>query len=139
MRGQISLDLILAITIGFFAIGAVIAVNGQIGEMQEEASVRQQLHDIGNGLASVISNSAVMNDADSANIYFNIPALLVPGEETPQSCAIEIANGQIDLSYDLYDLETGIATPVDVTKYYVDPKMNVPASVKCGEILTITT
>ena len=39
MRGQISLDLILAITVGFFAIGAVFAVNAQIGEMQTDASI----------------------------------------------------------------------------------------------------
>ena len=61
MRGQISLDLILAITIGFFAIGAVIAVNAQIGEMQTEASIRQQLNGIGDSLATVISNSAVLS------------------------------------------------------------------------------
>ena len=143
MRGQISLDLILAITIGFFAIGGVIAVSAQIGEMQTEASIRQQLNDIGNGVAAVISNSAVLNDADSASISFNVPALLVPGEETPQPCAIRIAGGTITLTYEIFDLETGISTSVTVTKYYIDPEvglqpMDVPDNAECGGPLIIT-
>ncbi len=141
MRGQISLDLILAIAIGFFVIGAVIAVNAQIGEMQTEASIRQQLNDIGNGLASVISNSAVLNDSTTAGVYFDIPKLLVPGEETPQPCNITIGSGVIDLSYDIFDLETGISSEVKVTKYYyVEPTgtMDIPGSVECGGRLAIT-
>ena len=139
MRGQISLDLILAITIGFFAMGAVIAVNAQIGEMQTEASIRQQLNDIGNGLASVISNSAVLNDATTATLSFDVPALLVPGEETLQPCTITISAGAITLTYNIFDLETGIDTPVEVTKHYVDPQgMTVPESAECGGRLEIT-
>ena len=141
MRGQISLDLILAITIGFFAIGAVIALSAQIDEMQTEASIRQQLNDIGNGLAAVISNSAVLNDATTASIDFDVPSLLVPGEEKPQPCTIEInkTDGTIILSYDVFDLETGTSTPVEVTKYYVNPPgMTVLGNVKCGGMLSIT-
>ena len=139
MRGQISLDLILAITIGFFAIGAVIAVSAQIGEMQTEASIRQQLNDIGNGVAAIISNSAVLNDAKTASIYFDVPFLLVPGEEKPQPCNITIGSGTITLIYNIFDLETGISTPIVVTKHYVDPPgMTVPNSVKCGGRLYIT-
>lgn len=139
MRGQISLDIILAITIGFFAIGAVIAVSAQIGEMQTQASIRQQLHDIGNGLAAVISNSAVLNDADTASVYFDIPFLLVPGEENPQPCSITIAGGVINLSYAIFELETGNVEVINATKRYVDPPgMTVPGSVECGGILAIT-
>ncbi len=140
MRGQISLDLILAITIGFFAIGGVIAINAQIGEMQTEASVRQQLDNIGNGLAAVISNSAVLNDATTASIYFDIPFLLVPGEEKPQPCKITIGSGTITLTYNIFDLETGTSSPVEITKYYVDPEpeMTVSNSVECGGRLDIT-
>ena len=143
MRGQISLDLILAITIGFFAIGAVIAVSTQLGEMQTEASIRQQLNNIGNGVAAIISNSAVFNDATAANIDFDIPFLLVPGEEKPQPCAIKIneTTGVITLSYDIFDLETETSSEIKVKKYYyVEPTgtMNIPVSAECGERLTIT-
>ncbi len=139
MRGQISLDLILAITIGFFAIGAVIAVNAQIEEMQTEASIRQQLNDIGNGVASIISNSAVLNDADSASVYFDIPLLLIPGEGKPQPCAITIAGGVINLSYEIFDLATGTSETINVTKrYVVPPGMTVPGNVECGGMLSIT-
>ena len=139
MRGQISLDLILAIAIGFFAIGAVIAVNAQIGEMQTQASIRQQLNDIGNGLAAVISNSAVFNDFATANISFNVPSLLVPGEEKPQPCEITIAGGVINLSHEIFDLETGSSEVTNVTtRYVVPPAMTVPGSVECGGTLTIT-
>ncbi len=141
MRGQISLDLILAITIGFFAIGGVIAVNTQIGEMQSQASIRQQLNNIGNGLSAVISNSAVLNDSATASIYFDVPFLLVPGEETPQPCTIAIddTTGTITLFYNIFDLETGTSTQVNVTKQYVvPPLMKVPTEIECGERLAIT-
>ena len=146
MRGQISLDFILAVAIGFFAIGAVIAVSTQIGEMQTEASVRQQLHDIGNGLASVISNSAVLNDSETASVYFDVPYLLVPGEETQQKCSITIGKtcdeteaSAICLSYDFFDLETGLSRTIKAEKRYVNPPlMDLPGSVECGERLAIT-
>jgi len=138
MRGQISLDLILAIAIGFFAIATILAVNAQIGEMQTQASIRQQLNDIGNGLAAVISNSAVLNDGVAESIYFDVPFLLVPGEEKPQPCAITIAGGVINLSYEIFDLETGTSEAINVTKRYVVPSgMIMLGSVECGGTLII--
>lgn len=141
MRGQISLDFLLAITVALIAAGAILAVSGQIGQMQAQASARQQLDGIGNGLAVVISTSALLNDAGSASIDFDIPALLIAGEAKPQPCAIIIdtGNGTIWLLYEIIDLETGTTTPVNVTKHFVSPAgMNVPTSAECGGSIQIT-
>lgn len=142
MRGQISLDFILAIAVALIATGAILAVSGQIAQAQAQASARQQLDGIGNGLAAVISASAMLNEADSASIEFDIPALLVAGNARPQKCAISIdtGNGTIDLSYDLIDLETGTTTPINVTKHFVNPEGMIvsPTSAECGGSIQIT-
>lgn len=141
MRGQISLDFILAITIAFVAMGAVMAVNGNITETQKQASIRQQLDSIGNSLASVISASAALNDAQNAGVIFGIPWMLVAGEENPEKCDIKIgedcagtATNAICLSYDIIDKETGLLDErIEATKRYVTPQgMTVPASAECG-------
>ncbi len=138
MRGQISLDFILAITIALVAAGAILAVSGQIAQTQAQSSARQQLDGIGNGLAAIISYSAILNDAGSgdASVEYSIPALLVAGKANPEKCIISIdtitgtepctisintITGTIDLSYDLIDLEADTTTPVNVTKNFVNP------------------
>ena len=142
MRGQISLDIILAIAIGFIAVSSVVMIGNEITAMQTQSSVRQQLNDIGNWLSQVISSSAILGDADSASVSFAIPKILVPGEMKPQPCDIQIdkANDKIILSYEVIDLNTGDIETVSVEKGFVEPiLMNpLPDGIKCGETLTIT-
>ena len=116
MRGQISLDFILAITIALVAAGAILAVSGQIAQTQAQSSARQQLNGIGNSLAAVISYSGLLNEAgSSASITFDIPALLIAGSAKPEPCTITIdtINGTIvlqemeDLEIDPENLEGG--------------------------------
>ncbi len=142
MRGQISLDIILTIAIGFIAVSSVVMISNEITAMQTQSSLRQQLNDIGNGLAQVISRSAILDDADSAIILFDIPKILVLGETKPQPCDIQIdkINDKIILSYEVINLETGDIETVSVEKGFVEPTgMNpLPDDIKCGETLTIT-
>lgn len=142
MRGQISLDFILAITIALIAAGAILAVSGQIAQTQAQASARQQLDGIGNGLAAIISTSALLNEGDSGtDITFGIPSLLIAGEKDPKPCAISInaGNGTILLSYEILDTETGQSEQVNVEKRFVNPAgMTVPASAECGKEIQIT-
>lgn len=141
MRGQISLDFLLTIAVALIAASTIIAVSGQIAQTQAQASARQQLNGIGNSLAAVISYSALLNGAESANIEFDIPALLIAGNARPQPCAINIStdNGTIGLSYDLIDFETGTATTINATKYFVNPQgmSIIPINAKCGESIQI--
>ena len=142
MRGQISLDFILAIAIALVASGAILAVSGQISQEQAQASVRHQLDGIGNSLAAVVSHSALLNGADSASIEFDIPGLLIAGEAMPQPCTINIDtdNGTIDLSYSIIDTETGLSEYVNVAKHFVNPAgMSVfPTRAECGGSIQIT-
>ncbi|MFA4855829.1 MAG: hypothetical protein WC634_04580 [archaeon] len=142
MRGQISLDFLLAITVALIATGAILAVSGQISQTQAQASARQQLDGIGNSLGAVISYSALLNEADSASIEFDIPGLLIAGEAVPQPCTIIINtdNNTIDLSYDIIDTETGLSENVSVAKHFVNPVgMSIlPTSAECGGSIQIT-
>lgn len=142
MRGQISLDIILTIAIGFIAVSSIVMISNEITAMQTQSSVRQQLNDIGNGLTQVISSSAILDDADSASVSFAIPKILALGETKPQPCDIQIdkANDKITLSYEVIDLNTGDIETVSVEKGFVEPiLMNpLPDGIKCGETLTIT-
>jgi len=134
MRGQISLDFILAIVIVFIAAGTLTVVGLELEGMQKEASVRQQLNTIGTGLAAAISSSAALEDAGTATLSIDVPELLVAGEETPQKCEIGIAGDVITLSYEIANGET-----IEVKKKFVVPgAMNVPSPFKCGDVLDIT-
>ncbi len=142
MRGQISIDIILAITIGFIAVSSVVMISNEINAMQTQSSIRQQLNDIGSGLAQAISSSAILDDADSTSVSFAVPKILVLGETKTQLCDIQIdkANDKIILSYEVINLETGDIETVSVEKGFVEPTlMNaLPDDIKCGETLTIT-
>jgi hypothetical protein len=141
MRGQISLDFMLAVAIGLVAAGALLAVSGQVSQGQAEAGTRQQLDGIGNGLAAVISYSAMLNDADSATVEYGIPALLIQGKAAPQGCTILIdyAGGTIELGYTLEDEEGGAGEEILVEKHFAAPAgMIVPASAECGKKIIIT-
>lgn len=132
MRAQISLDIMLAIAIGFIAISGIVALGNEITEMQKQAGVRQQLDSIGTGLAQFISGSNALSDADSATVSFEIPEILVLGETLPQQCDIKIDKGneELNLSYET----------VTVTKAFVEPAgMDpLPDTIKCGQTITIT-
>jgi len=148
MRGQISLDIILAIAIGFIAVSSMGIVGNEITQMQKEASVGQQLDSIGISLSQFISNSAILDDADSATLTFDIPEIIVIGETGTQQCEIEIdASGDLEISYELVEVATGTITLVSRTFSFVDPTPAMTISpdlssgneAKCGGTLTITT
>jgi hypothetical protein len=139
MKGQISLDLILTIAVALVAVGSVSVLGQSIFSMQADDSVKQQLDDIGTGLAEIISVSAVLEDADSARVEYDIPGLLVPGEGRTQPCEIQIGGGNIRLSYERFDREAGTSTIIFVDKKYIEPAgMSVPATASCGSRIELS-
>jgi len=156
MKGQISLDFILTITIAFSAIVAVGIIGSEMVEIQKQSTVRQQLDTIGTELSKVISSSAVLLDGENATISYKIPGLLVPGENEPQPCNISINDIgedviEITLTYVIFDQETGVGIDIEVIKHATAPKMLLPgpggggapdraemafpSESQCGEIL----
>lgn len=141
MNAQISLDLMLAITVALIVVGTIGLVASEAMAMQAESGVRDQLDLIGNGLMTVISVSRILNDSTSARVEYDIPKLLVPGEINPQPCniAIDTANETITLQYELYDIKTGNPKTVEVLKEFAYPEgMTIETlGPKCGETLVI--
>ncbi|MBN2067504.1 MAG: hypothetical protein JW744_03480 [Candidatus Diapherotrites archaeon] len=134
-KGQISLEFIIAIVVALVVFGSISVVATSMIEMQKASSVRQQLDSVGNGLAAIISTSAVLDDADTALVSYSIPKIAVPGEKELQACNISIDNetGTITLSY-----SAGMNAVVE--KAFVNPSgmAITPESATCGGILIIT-
>ncbi len=133
MKGQVSLELILAVIVAVMAGSAFSLVGTEIIDMQREASVRHQLDGIGTSLASAISNTALLNDGDTVSVSVSIPMIAVVGTGSLQSCTIVIGGGlgvgTMTLTHDT----------VTVTKNYVDPAgMTLPGQAVCGGTMTIT-
>jgi len=140
MKAQISLDLMLAITVALIVIGTIGIVSNEATEQQKIAGIREQLDSIGTELSSVISTSMIFNDASQATVEFDVPEILVLGKMKPQPCKIQIAGKKIILSYELFNLETGIPETISVSKEFAEPVgMALPIpSIKCGEKFIIT-
>jgi hypothetical protein len=135
MKGQVSLELILAVIVAVMAGSAFSLVGTEIIDTQSEASVRHQLDGIGTSLARTISNAAFLNYADDSEVSVDIPMIAVAGSSALQSCTIRIGGGannnEIDLIY--------APKSVTVKKKFVPPAgMTVPAAATCGGTLTIT-
>ena len=151
MKAQISLDFILAVFIAFVVIAAITVVGNEMRVMQTHSSARQQLRSIGTGLAAVITSSAALDDADTAEIKIEIPKLLVPGERALQKCKIVILGNDLNLSYDSVGIDINAGGTVWTLVPFVDPSPDksiphmklTPALTKadpgeCGKTLTIT-
>ena len=147
MKGQISLDFILTVSIALLVVSGLIVFGNDVAEMQTKIGIRQQLESVGTGLASVASYSAVLNDADSgdATITYSIPKILVLGEKERQPCKIEINGEYLELSYDFVNLETGIIEPITVNVPFVNPygmtlnpALDSANQGTCGNPITIT-
>lgn len=134
MRAQISMDFILTVAISFVAIGAIAAVGASLIDSQTDSTARQQLEAIGTELASSITASALLTDADSASLNLIIPKVLVPGEDDPLECdiVVDVSNRTITLSLQ----ETGTTV---VKSYVPPPNITVPATAKCGETITLNS
>lgn len=145
MRGQISLDIILAIAIALIALSSTIILSEDISETQSKASIRNQLKTAGTGLATVISTSAIMNNTDNVTIEYTVPKILVAGETKTQECLISIVDTDLQLTYELYDTNTGeseiiwtkvpFVSPVGMT---LVPTLAAGDKLKCGQTITIT-
>jgi len=134
MRGQISLDFLLAMILTMVAISTVAVVGAQISEMQKQSTVGRQLDLIGTELASAISLSALLSDSDTANLTFDLPYIAVPGQANLQECEIDILGDTLTLGYP--DNVSPIASASK--KFEMPAGMTLPGSAKCGDTITIT-
>jgi len=145
MKGQISLDFLLAVAIALFVLAGLVLLGADVAEMQAKEGIRQQLRVVGTGLATIVSYSAVLNDAgtEEAIVTYDIPKILVLGEEGKQPCTIAINGNNLELGYELFDLETGSSETISASVPFADPHgMNIDlgqgSTGACGGTVTIT-
>ncbi|MCX6799068.1 MAG: hypothetical protein NTW59_03170 [Candidatus Diapherotrites archaeon] len=135
-KGQISLDLLLAIIFALVILVGLNAVSEQATAMQKAVSVRQQLHATGMNVASALSTAAALNDGESGTtVAITPPLLAVPGEARLQQCDIKIADTGTDLnlSYVIVDIKTGSAETVFALVPFV-----IPSGMQLSPDLTAT-
>ncbi len=118
--------------------------------MQKASIVRQQLHAIGNNLSSFLSTATALNDAASGNavLAYAPPKISVPGESNLRQCTIEISGGNLTLSYDIVDLQTGATetvaqsvqfkNPSGAGGFTISPPLSAAEPGKCGESIKLT-
>jgi len=147
MKGQVSLDFLLAVSIALIVATGLVTLGSDIADMQAKAGIRRQLENAGTGLANVISYSAILNDAEAgdATVTYSIPKIAVLGEAGKQECRIVIEEENLRLSYELIDLEAGTTETIMVEVPFVAPeRMTLSPALtagnegKCGGTVTIT-
>ena len=144
-RGQISLDFVFAVIAGLIVLSSLTAVSGQMANMQAASSARQQLHTIGLNLASFLSATDVLGDAEGGSTVagYEVPLIAVPGESRLQACRISAAGNELTLGYDAVDAKTGITEPIEEKVPFRFPASMVlipditSTTAKCGETITV--
>ena len=145
--GQISLDFIFAVIAGLIVLSSLTAVSGQMANMQAASSARQQLHTIGLNLASFLSATDVLGDAEGGGTVagYEVPLIAVPGESNLQTCMITAAGNELTLSYDIVDAKTGgNETIAEIVPFRFPASMVLSPDItdtgtpaKCGETITV--
>jgi len=145
--GQISLDFLFAVIAGLIVLSSLTAVSGQMANMQAASSARQQLHAIGLNLASFLSATDILGDAENGSTVagYEVPLIAVPGESRPQACRIAAAGNELTLSYDVVDAKTGDSETIEEKVPFRFPASmalspditDTGTPAKCGETITV--
>jgi hypothetical protein len=132
-KGQISFDLILAITVALIFIGGIQTLNQQMGGMQRHSAVKNQEKLIALQVHNVISTAKTLSDADDLTVSFKTKKLLVPGGQFLEECLIDLGTNKISYTLD------GVPVVVNIPDYGDTTGLTLPAGqIHCGELLTIT-
>ena len=147
--GQISLDFLFAVIAGLIVLSSLAAVGGQMANLQADSSIRQQLHAIGLNLASFLSATDVLGDAENTGAVaaYEVPLIVVPGESGLQSCRIvkSATADELTLSYDIIDAKTGDSETIEEKVPFKFPASmalspditNSGTPAKCGKTITV--
>ena len=132
-KGQISFDLILAITVALIFIGGIQALNQQMDGMQRHSAVKNQEKLIALQVHRLVSTAKTLSDADDLTVSFKTKKMLVPGEQSLGDCVIDFSTNEISYSLD------GVPVVVNIPDYGDTTGLTLPAApINCGELITIT-
>ncbi|PIU21591.1 MAG: hypothetical protein COT15_01385 [Candidatus Diapherotrites archaeon CG08_land_8_20_14_0_20_34_12] len=129
-KGQISLDLIIAIIITFIFAGAMQSIIAGMNETQKEIGVINQQKEIGNKISEILTTSKNLADG-SFNVKYLIPNVIVLGNKE-SGCNIAITQGQIKIS-SVFDSKVIESTIIHNSSILYLKKANP----KCGEYVEI--
>ena len=131
MKGQISIDLILAIIITFVFAGAMQSVISGMNETQSKISVINHQKEIGNNIAEILAMGKSLEDGQSFLVKYSIPDVIVFGDiET--GCEIRILPDEITITSVFK--ENQIASSVKHTAGIANLQKT---ALKCGDYLEI--
>ena len=115
IKGQISLDLMLAIIIAIVFVGSIALVAGVMADNAKIDSIRSQERQIGNEIAEVLNSATVLTGGDFFSVNYVVPRIRTANlaeNARPVNCTIQILTDEIIITYiDLEGVETKTRVP----------------------------
>ena len=102
IKGQVSLDLMLAMVIAIVFVGSIASVASVMADNAKIDSIRSQERQIGNELAAVLNSATVLTGGDSFSVNYDVPKIRTadPADNgLPVNCEIQILPSEIEISY----------------------------------------
>jgi len=130
-KGQISLDLILAIIITFIFASTMQTIIAGMNESQQEISVINQQKEIGNKILNVLNSEKTFSDSENFNVKYLVPNIIVLGDKE-SGCNIAITSSVISISSTFNEKNIGT-----VITHNANLSKLVNPNIKCGEYIEI--